>query len=347
VRTPSTSDERGATLVFIALALSGVLAVAALAVDGGRLFTARRQAQNATDAAALAGAEAVFAYQYAGATGATRDPTTVWAAVQSKLSQNTAASAASCLLVTSQGNPAVDQNGNLEPCATASDTQLLAASGVQAGGSLTQAAAFSGVIGVDQYSASSTSTATIQPLASVGSPFIVCGASDLGWNFLKPDNTIDINAAGQLKDIPLEWSQSGTGYDCNAPTGKFKGLASQNDGPVTVGQYESITNGNRYSATVANAVAGEVPCPPDLNTTPITTPCDLIVPVAAGANTDPSNPELKIVTFAIFQVSPASGGGVKYTGEFVAPSSLASQGGGAFGVTCQVASQVCVAKLVA
>jgi hypothetical protein len=341
------ADERGATLVIIALTLTAVVAVAALAVDGGRLFTGRRQTQNATDAAALAGAQALFAYQYAGATGATRDPTTIWSAVQAKLSQNKASSAASCVLVTNTASPALDQNGNLEPCATATDAQLLAASGVEAGGSLVQAGAFSGVVGVNQYSSSATSTATVQPLGSVGSPFIVCGAANLGWNFLNADNTINVAAAKQLQSIPLEWSQLGKGYDCNAPTSKFKGLASQTDGIVGPGQYEGITNGNRYSTAVANAVAGQVPCPPDLNATPITAPCDLVVPVAAGANTDPSNPELRIVNFAIFQVSPASGGGVKYTGTFVAPSALSALGGGVFGAACQVGSQVCVAKLVA
>jgi hypothetical protein len=333
--------------VFIAITLTGVLAVATLAIDGGRLFTARRQTQNATDVAALAGAEALFAYQYAGSTGAQRDPTTVSAAVTAKLSQNRASSSTSCVLVDNHGAPELDVNGNVEPCSTATDPELLAAAGVQAGGSLVQQGAFSGVIHVSQYSASSTSTALIQPLGSTGSPFIVCGADNLGWNFLKPNDAIDVNAASHLIDIPLEWSQLGKSYDCNAPTSKFKGLASQDDGPVAPGQYEGITNGNRYSAVVANAVAGQVPCPPDLNKTPITVPCDLVIPVAAGANTDPSNPELEIVNFAIFQVSPASGGGVKYTGTFVAPTALASQGSGVFGASCQVGSQICVAKLVA
>jgi hypothetical protein len=347
MRNRTNTDERGATLVFIALALTGVLAVATLAIDGGRLFTARRQTQNATDVGAVAGASALFAYQYAGATGAPRDTTTIWSAVQAKLTQNNASSATSCVLVTSQGNPAVDLNGNVEPCATATDPELLAAAGVQVGGSLVQQGTFSGVVGVNQYSASSTSTATVQPLGGTASPFIVCGAADLGWNFLNPNGTINPLNAGHLGAIPLEWSQLGQGYDCNAPTSKFKGLASQNAGVVAPGQYEGITNGNRYSAAVANAVAGQVPCPPDLNATPITTPCDLIIPVADGANTSPSNPELHIVNFAIFQVSPASGGGVKYTGVFVAPSALASQGSGVFGASCQVGSQVCVAKLVA
>jgi hypothetical protein len=213
---------------------------------------------------------------------------------------------------------------------------------------MTQQAAFSGVLGARQYSASSSSTATIQPLSSVGSPFIVCGAADLGWNFLNADNTINITAAEQLSNIPLEWSQLGKAYDCDAPSSKFKGLASQDDGLVGPGEYESITNGNRYAASVANDVAGQTPCPADLNATPITTPCDIIVPVAAGSNSDPNNPELLVANFAIFQVSPTgNASGVKYTGTFVLPSAPAALGSGVFGASCLVGNQVCVVKLVA
>jgi hypothetical protein len=342
------TDESGITLVFVALVLTGMMAVAALAIDGGRLFTARRQTQNAADAAALAGTQALFAYQYEGATGATRDPTTIWTTVQAKLSQNQATSSLSCVLVTNTGVPAVDQLGAVETCQNATDTELLLAAGVQVGGAQVRPGVFSGVVKVNQYSARAASTALIQPLASVGSPFIVCGAANLGWNFLNSDNTINMTAAEQLINIPLEWSQLGQGYDCDAPTSKFKGLSSQNNGIVGPGQYESITNGNRYSATVANAVAGAAQCPADLNTSPITSPCDIIVPIASGANSDPSNPELFVVNFAIFQVTATTNaGGIKYTGTFVQPSAMASQGSGVFGATCQVGSQVCVAKLAA
>jgi len=47
--------ERGQTLIIIAVALVGLLALAGLAIDGGNLFMKRRRAQNAADAGALAG----------------------------------------------------------------------------------------------------------------------------------------------------------------------------------------------------------------------------------------------------------------------------------------------------
>ena len=57
---PSTigraGDERGAVLVHVAVAMLALLAFSALVIDYGALWVSRRQAQNAADAAALAGA---------------------------------------------------------------------------------------------------------------------------------------------------------------------------------------------------------------------------------------------------------------------------------------------------
>lgn len=52
-------DERGMTLVFVALGFMGFFAATMLAIDVGMLMTARAQAQNAADAGALAGAVAL------------------------------------------------------------------------------------------------------------------------------------------------------------------------------------------------------------------------------------------------------------------------------------------------
>ena len=49
-------SEKGQALVIIALAAVGLFAFTALAIDGGRVFSDRRHAQNAADTAALAAA---------------------------------------------------------------------------------------------------------------------------------------------------------------------------------------------------------------------------------------------------------------------------------------------------
>ena len=53
--------ERGQALIIIALALVGLVGMAGLVIDGGNAFQDRQRAQNAVDAAALAGAQARIA----------------------------------------------------------------------------------------------------------------------------------------------------------------------------------------------------------------------------------------------------------------------------------------------
>ena len=47
-------DERGATLVLLALSITGLVAIAGLALDGGRVYGERREMQNAADTASMA-----------------------------------------------------------------------------------------------------------------------------------------------------------------------------------------------------------------------------------------------------------------------------------------------------
>lgn len=58
-------SEQGQAIVLLALLITGMVAVAGLAIDGGRLYSARRNAQNAADNAALAAAQAMCSDQSA------------------------------------------------------------------------------------------------------------------------------------------------------------------------------------------------------------------------------------------------------------------------------------------
>src|SRR4051794_1630469 len=53
------NDERGFSMVFVALGFMAFLSASMLAIDVGMLMTARSQAQNSADAGALAGATAL------------------------------------------------------------------------------------------------------------------------------------------------------------------------------------------------------------------------------------------------------------------------------------------------
>lgn len=58
----SRKGEEGQVLVFLALVMVGLMGFAALALDGGMLFSDRRHAQNAADSASLAGASGAAYY---------------------------------------------------------------------------------------------------------------------------------------------------------------------------------------------------------------------------------------------------------------------------------------------
>ncbi|RLD07302.1 MAG: hypothetical protein DRI65_04925, partial [Chloroflexota bacterium] len=62
MRSRSHVGEEGQIIVFLSLVLVGLLGIGALALDGGMLFSDRRDAQNAADSAALAGASAAAYY---------------------------------------------------------------------------------------------------------------------------------------------------------------------------------------------------------------------------------------------------------------------------------------------
>jgi len=90
-------DERGTTMVLFALCLTMLMAVIALAIDTGLLFTNHRQTQNAADAASLAAADLVK--QYINGTAVT--PANVATEVQNKVGagQNATNKPPSCYFV--------------------------------------------------------------------------------------------------------------------------------------------------------------------------------------------------------------------------------------------------------
>src|SRR5580704_9355395 len=56
---PGSMNERGAITIFVAMALLTLLVFSAFIVDYGVMWVSRRQAQNAADAAAMAGARSL------------------------------------------------------------------------------------------------------------------------------------------------------------------------------------------------------------------------------------------------------------------------------------------------
>src|SRR5579864_6728794 len=71
-RQPSRPDERGVTIILVAISMVGILAMAVLSIDVITLYLARLEAQRSADAAALTAARII---SISGITG-TADPAT-------------------------------------------------------------------------------------------------------------------------------------------------------------------------------------------------------------------------------------------------------------------------------
>ncbi|MGA8493365.1 MAG: pilus assembly protein TadG-related protein [Terriglobales bacterium] len=113
-------QERGQTIILVAISLISLLAMAALAIDVVTLYAARSETQRAADAAALAGAKAVAD------SGFTTLPTTDtnYAAAQT-LAQTMATNAVNAML---SANPVINQVSGIQPALVGTPTITFPAS---------------------------------------------------------------------------------------------------------------------------------------------------------------------------------------------------------------------------
>ncbi len=179
-RTSSTL-ERGQILVVFVISLFVLLLAAGLVIDAGYAFSQRRDAQNAADFAAIAGTRIVGEEL----TGNTANGTAqnVYQAVQSTLAANRA------VLV---GAEYVDQSGNVAGDVVALGTGAASnlpgsipsgANGVVVNATISWRPFFLGIIGMNNWSASSSSTA-ITPGSSVGGGVLPIGMQNTMYDSL-------------------------------------------------------------------------------------------------------------------------------------------------------------------
>jgi Flp pilus assembly protein TadG len=160
-------DDRGATIVIVALSLVSLLMVGGLAIDGGRAYALRRQMQNAADAASLDATRVLDRFQH-GQTTAAGD---IRAAAVSRAQANGANTITSCTLV------AFDRS-SLGPCPVSGSSVPSGATGVQVAVTQTEGTFLVRLLGSLDYTATATATAQIgKPNGTVIAPFAVCGTN--------------------------------------------------------------------------------------------------------------------------------------------------------------------------
>ena len=176
--------DRGATLIFFAVILVGLLAISGLAIDGGRLFAERRQQQNAADSAALAATRELDRYQRGllEDDSTPTDPEDVRAVAIATATANGGEGATlQCILVDETGAPITVGSPSCPSSAAGdADARLQEAAGVQVLSSNEEPTLLIRAVGTERFTARAQATATVQALRSLAagaSPIMVCGAS--------------------------------------------------------------------------------------------------------------------------------------------------------------------------
>ncbi|MEY2420873.1 MAG: hypothetical protein QOI95_940 [Acidimicrobiaceae bacterium] len=313
LRKRARGDE-GAILIFLGLSITMLLVVAALVLDGGSAYVQRRQGQNAADAAAMAGARALDRYRFP-PTGTTPDVTTISSQVASVATSNGATAIVSCRLIN------YDQVGvasDLGACTSASAANN--AEGVRVSVSQTRTTYFGGITGKATTTATTGATATIQQLASIGAPFLICGnAAKGGYNLLNANGTLNPTTAQNAGEMTIHGSQV---PDCGAGS-QFKGLMDNAD--IQLNVWTDIgTQGNRVGQY--RDVTTDINACPDGG--PYTN-CDMLLPIMQSGLGSGSGATAFVTAYAVFHVTEGSTGNSEHTAHYVATITQASGGQGA------------------
>jgi hypothetical protein len=312
---PSRRDDadRGAILILMALSMSTLLVIAALVLDGGQGYAVRRQAQNAADAAAMAGSRALDRYRFP-PVGTTPDVSTISSEVTRVATDNGATSVTGCRLIN------FDQVGTASDLgACTSSAAATQAEGVRVSVAQTRTTYFGGFTGRTTMTANTTATATIQQLTSISAPFLICGnPAKGGYNLLNPDGTINPNNAQNAGEFVIHGSQV---PDCGAGS-QFKGLITNND--IELNQWSDI-------GTQGNAVGQYTDATTDVTACPSAGPytnCDMLLPIMQSGQGSGSNASAFITAFAVFHVTEGGTGNSAHTAHYVATVTQASSGQG-------------------
>lgn len=308
------TGERGAFTVLVAISLLCLLGLVGLIIDGGRAYAARRGAQNAADAAALAGAGALNGVLF----DSSGQEAVVYDAVAASLSANHVNGTPECRLVD-------ETRADLGPCPESNTGAGLPATvaGVSVRARDNQDGSFIKALGIEGFSATAGATAQIQALRAAASPFLICGQDAARGGFdppllLESAGTWTVNPAAINRSYAIHSAQV---PDCGAGSASFKGLA---DGSAVVpvpGWWADDTG--VHAGPIRNVVAGGDGCT-STEGFDNWTGCTLAVPMCVNGRGTGSGAEMYCIRFGLFRVSQSHansheavflGGGIVRSGQ--------------------------------
>jgi hypothetical protein len=324
-RRRRSSDDRGVTLILVALMLTVLVVFTALAIDGGRAYANRRQMQNAADLAAIAGTRYLAVHLY-DAVPPSNASGLVDVVRQQATSNQSEIAQLQCWVVDVNGTRlALDGSLPSEPtdiCATPTtpwSTFGIVSSprgaGVEVSVARTQEAFLGKVVEIESLKASATARATAQPLVATAgeTPFVVCGLGNgPGRDLIDEDGEILSSAVEAPNPFPIQVAGGDT-PSCDAGVPAFDGTGSGQ--AARVGSWVPAGVGAGFSDQPATKAVGAETCAP----TGIANGCRLVLPIAGAGRDTGSGLEMYVSAFGVFQVFGDSGGGSPHPTCLAAP----------------------------
>lgn len=320
-------EERGATLIMLALATTALVAMAGLVMDGGRAYGERRQMQNAADAAAMAGTQKLNTYL----TGGSTDARAIEQAVLDTAAHNGADRAeVTCRLVRFDRSV-------IGPCPTVAILDPLVAAiaaGVVVTTSSTEDTFLMAVVGQDTFTARAGATAQIgRPGGEYTAPFLVCATAPGHIpQLLLPDPSsstgfsVNPAAIGATYDLYGNEIKYG-GKDCGNDSASFRGNVCVDKNKCDAPSYSipgdwDADTGNANGPTLRLVNSGSV-CDPAFSVG-----CVVVLPLCprgnglTGAGFAMYCTDLGLFRIASIDANPNNG----IDGEFLGPATV-NQGG--------------------
>ncbi len=183
IKHASTQDESGQSIVLVALAMVGIIAVLGLVFDATNVFAQRRKMQNAADAASIAGAQVLaLASDNSYAT-----EQKILTAINTYAANNGAPTTVTGYFVDSSGNQTgifIGGNGNVPPSASGVRASTQIAFPTFFLGVISQASGIAGATATAQTGAAGAPTTGLMP---IGVPRCYVDPNSPGPDFTDPD----------------------------------------------------------------------------------------------------------------------------------------------------------------
>jgi Flp pilus assembly protein TadG len=249
--------QRGQAIVIMALAFVGILTMTSVIVDGGNAWAQQRATQNASDAAALAGAT-VMVQNLAGVAKTNHD---VYTAIQTSLTQNVASLASADYVAWDHSvvGPVTDNANAIPPTAA----------GVNVHGTRNFSTYLAGIVGIHTLDTGAEATAVAGTLQGICSADSGCGVLPVTFSV----NVEDCSGTGAiLAHIGVEWPVVGIDTArADKGVGRYEGIYPLcKNGPGGVGWLDFGCPGN-LQQQIAN-------------------PCNVSFDLPTWIHTSPGNP---------------------------------------------------------